>query len=69
MVEPGCALRLAPEPLDELLVGGVPVVEQLERDRTPELLVLGEVDDRHSARAELALDHVALVEGAADHGV
>ena len=32
MVEPGGALRLAAEPLDELLVGGVPVVQQLQRD-------------------------------------
>ena len=69
MVEPGCALRLAAEALDELLVGRVAVVEQLQRDAAAELLVLGEVDVRHPARAELALDHVAPVEDAVDQGV
>jgi hypothetical protein len=69
MVQACGALRLAPEPLDELLVGRVPVVEQLECDRPPQLLVLGEIDVRHPARAELALDHVALVENAVDQGV
>src|SRR6185312_9518599 len=69
MVQAGRALRLPPEALDELVVGCVPVVEQLERDAPPELLVLGEIDVRHPARAELALDDVALVEDAIDQGV
>ena len=69
VVEPGGALRLAPEALDELVVGGVPVVQQLQRDAAAELLVLGEIDVGHPARAELALDHVALVEDAVDQGV
>ena len=69
MVEAGGALRLAPEALDELLVGGVPVVEQLERDRAPELLVLGEVDVAIPPEPSLRLITIALVEGAADHGV
>ena len=69
VVQAGGALRLAPEPLDELLVGGMPVVEQLQRDAASELLILGEIDVRHPARAELALDHVALVEDAVDQGV
>ena len=69
MVEAGGALRLAAEALDELLVGGVALVEQLQRDAPAELLVLGEVDVGHPARAELALDHVAPVEDAVDEGV
>src|SRR5436190_39428 len=52
-------LRLAPEALDELLVGGVPLVEDLDRDPPAELLVLGEVDVRHPACAELSHDAVA----------
>src|SRR5581483_3979815 len=63
------ALRLAAEALDELLVGRVPVVEQLQRNRPAELLVLGEVHVRHPARPELAPDHVAPVEDAVDEGV
>ena len=60
--EARCVLGLAAEALDELLVTRVPVVEDLDRDAAPELLVLGEVDVRHAARAELAHDAVALVE-------
>ena len=67
--EPGCVLRLAPEALDELLVVRVAVVEDLDRDAAAELLVLGEVDVRHPARAELARDAVAPVEEGADEGV
>ena len=40
----------------------VAVVEDLDRDAPAELLVLGEVDVRHPARAELADDPVAPVE-------
>ena len=69
VVEARRALRLAAEALDELLVGGVPLVQQLQRDLPAELLVLGEVDVGHPARAELALDHVAPVEDAVDERV
>ena len=60
--EPGGVRRLAAEALDELDVLRVAVVEDLDRDPPPELLVLGEVDVRHPARAELADDQVATVE-------
>ena len=55
-------LRLVPEARDELVVAGVAVVEDLDRDAPAQLLVLREVDVRHSARAELAHDAVAPVE-------
>ena len=58
----GGVLRLAAEALDERVVGRVAVVEDLDRDAAAELLVLGEVDVRHPARAELAHDAVAAVE-------
>src|SRR5262249_23064863 len=62
-------LRLATEPLDELLVAGVPVVQDLDRDAAAELLVLGEIDVRHPAGAELAHDLVATVEEGSDERV
>ena len=67
--EPGRVLRLAAEALDELLVGGVAVVEDLDRDAAAELLILREVDVRHPTRAELADDLVAAVEERVDEGV
>src|SRR5262249_53309657 len=69
MVESGGALRLAAEALDELVVRGVAVVEELQRHAPAELLVFGQVDVRPSAPAELALDDVAPVEDAIDQGV
>ena len=66
MREAGRVLRLAPEPLDELRVARVPVVEDLDRDAAAELLVLGEVHLGHSAGAELAGDQVAPVEERVD---
>ena len=66
---PGRVLGLAAEALDELLVAGVAVVQDLDRDAAAELLVLGEVDVRHTAGAELAHDPVAPVEDAVDQGV
>src|SRR5438034_5358527 len=60
--EARCVLRLAPEALDELLVPGVAVVQDLDRDAPPELLVLGEIHVRHAARAELSHDAVPPVE-------
>ncbi|OLE31172.1 MAG: hypothetical protein AUG43_00855 [Actinobacteria bacterium 13_1_20CM_3_68_10] len=62
-------LRLAAEPLDERVVGSVTVVEDLDRDPAAELLVLGEVDVRHPAGAELADDQVTAVEDGVDQGV
>src|SRR5262249_58294715 len=67
--EAGRVLRLAPEPLDEGVVGGVPAVEDLDRDTTAELLVLGEVDVRHPASAELPDDPVPAVEDRVDQRV
>src|SRR5438128_3839833 len=69
VVETRRALRLPPEPLDELLVGGVPVVQELQRDAAAELLVLGEVHIRHPARSELPLDHITGIERASDQCV
>ena len=62
-------LRLAAEPLDELVVAGVPVVQDLDRDAAPEFLILGEIDVRHSAGAELPHDAVAPVEERVDQRV
>jgi hypothetical protein len=62
-------LGLAPEALDELVVARVPLVQDLDRHAPPELLVLGEVDVGHPARAELAQDAVAPVEERVDQGV
>jgi hypothetical protein len=67
--EAGRVLRLAAEALDELVVGGVTVVEDLDRDAAAELLVLGEVDVGHAPGAELADDPVAAVEDRADERV
>jgi hypothetical protein len=52
-----------------LLVGGVTVVQDLDRDAAPELLVFCEVDVRHPTRAELADDLVAAVEKRVDEWV
>ena len=67
--EPGCRLRLAAEALDEEVVARVALVEDLDRDAAPELLVLGEVDVGHAAGAELPQDPVAAVEERVDEGV
>ena len=69
MRQRGRVLSFAPEALDELLVGGVAVVQDLDRDAAAELLVLGEVDVGHAAGAELADDPVAPVEEGVDQGV
>ena len=62
-------LRLAAETLDELIVARVPVVEDLDRDAPAQHLVLGEIDVRHPARAELPQDAIAPVEERVDQGV
>ncbi len=67
--EAGGVLRLAAEALDERLVVRVAVVQDLDRNPAPELLVLGQVDVCHPARAELPDDPVAPVEERVDQGV
>ena len=69
VVEAGGALRLAAEALDELVVVGVPLVQELQRHAAAELLVLGEVDVGHPTRAELAQDQVAAVELLVQQGI
>ena len=67
--EAGGVFRLAAEALDELLVVCVAVVQDLDRDPAPELLVLGQVDVGHPAGAELADNPVAPVEERVDQRV
>jgi hypothetical protein len=43
-------------------------VQDLERDVTLALEVLGEVDSGHSPSAELALDHMAVAQGVSQLG-
>jgi hypothetical protein len=62
-------LRLATEALDEELVVRVAVVQDLDRHAPAEVLVLGQIDVGHPARAELAQDAVAPVEERVDQGV
>ncbi len=69
MAEAGGVPRLALEALDELVVARVPLVEHLQRDLAPELLVLGQIHLGHPAGAELAHDPVATVESGADQAV
>ena len=69
VVEAGRVLRLAPESLHELLVGGVALVQHLQRHLAAELLVLGEVHVGHPAGAEPAADQVAVVEDAVEERV
>ena len=65
----GRALRLPVEALDELLVAGVALVQDLDRDPPPEHLVLGEVDVGHPAASDPLQDPVAPVEERVDQGV
>ena len=69
MGQAGRILRLTAEALDELIVVRVPVVQDLDRDPPAELLVFGQVDVRHPARAELADDAIAAVEECVDQRV
>src|SRR5205807_710716 len=62
MRQAGRVLGLAAEALDELVVAGMPIVEDLDRDPPAQHFVLREIHVRHSARAELAHDAVAPVE-------
>jgi hypothetical protein len=67
--ERGGALRLAAEPLDELVVARVALVEDLDRHAPAEHLVLGEVDVRHAAAPDPLEDPVAPVEERVDQRV
>jgi hypothetical protein len=62
-------LGLAPEALDEEVVVRVALVQDLDRHPASEILVLGQVDVRHSPRAELADDAVTAVEKGVDERV
>ena len=64
VLQPGGQLDLAQEPLGAER-GGELGVEHLERDRAVVPEVLGEVDRRHAAAPELALERVAVGEGLA----
>ena len=59
--------RLAPEPLDVVVVGAVLLVEDLERDLPVQQPVVSAVHARHSARADELLELVAVRQHLADH--
>src|SRR4029079_1187921 len=59
----------AAEAFDEEVVVRVALVQDLDRNASTEVLVLGEVDVCHPARAELADDAVAAVEKGVDERV
>jgi uncharacterized protein (UPF0218 family) len=67
MVEGGCALRLALESLDESLILGVLLPQNLEGDIAVEVLVAGEIDFAHAPAAQKARDCVTVVYGYALH--
>ncbi len=69
MGETGRVGGLAPEAFDELVVVRVALVEDLDGDAPAELLVLGEVDVRHAAAADLARNAVARGEERAGESV
>ncbi len=58
MVEARGGLRLAVEPLDELVVGGVELGHRLDRDVTVQRPVVGAIDVAHGPRANLGDDQV-----------
>ena len=62
VVQPGGGARLACEPLDELRVLVVAIVQDLDRDLAVQVDVLGEEDARHAPRADAADDAVPAVE-------
>ena len=65
MIEPRRNLDLGEEALGSE-DGAELWAEHLERHLTIELFVHGEVDDGHAARADLALDDIAVTERGAD---
>ena len=73
VLEAGGGLGLAPEALDEARVLGEPVVQELQRDLAPELLVLGEEHIGHASGAEPGDDLVPPIDqraaGELGHGV
>ena len=60
MIQPGREAGLAGEALADLVVPGVVVGEQLDRDLSVELQVPGEVDRRHAAVTQPVVELVAL---------
>ena len=54
--------RLAPEPLDQVLLARVGRVQDLDRDALADLDVLAGVDGPHAALADLAQDAVAVLD-------
>ena len=66
MIEPRRDLDLGEEPLGAEH-GAQLRAEDLEGDFAIELAIAGEVDDGHAARAEFALDDVAIVERGKHH--
>jgi hypothetical protein len=59
--------RLAAEPLDVLLVVGVLLVQDFERDFAVEQTVVRPIDARHSSCADELLELVAIRQHLADH--
>ena len=59
MRESGHRLGLALQPALALLIDVACVAQELDRDATVELFVVGDVDDAHPARAEFADDREA----------
>ena len=57
--QPGCSLNLAPKPLNRLRMPDQLRIDQLERHRPVHQLVLGPVDDTHSAAANPLDDAVS----------
>src|SRR5918993_4097789 len=68
MAEGGGARRLALEALDELLVVGVLVPQDLERHIPAEGLVVGQEDPRHAPAAKQIAQDVAIVDDSALYG-
>ena len=62
MVEPGGDGGFPPEPLDRRRVSGQPGDQDLDGDRSAGVDLLGLIDVRHPAFAQLPVDLVALVE-------
>ncbi len=62
VLQAGGTRRLAPEPLDELRVLREAPVQDLQRDITAELQVLGAIHVRHPARADPLEDAIATID-------
>ena len=66
--ELGDRARFPLEALDEVVVGHVLVVEDLQRDVALEQRVVRPVHARHAARSDELLELVPLIDRLADHG-